>query len=153
MMTLLQWAARWNVPEAALKELIPNLPTMPANASTQNLLRVRASQEGGALWRNNSGALKDADGRMIRFGLGNDSSKLNAVWKSSDLIGITSVTWCGRTFGLFTAVEVKHPRWTKPESDRDRAQLAFMTTVRKLGGVATFATHPDHYNLLTEQVK
>ena len=44
------------------------------------------------LWRNNSGAFKDQTGRMVRFGLGNDSAKINKHMKSSDLIGFQTIT-------------------------------------------------------------
>lgn len=149
MHSLREWQIRWGVPDAAIAELIPSVTAVLDDASseqdTQARLRVKASQCGGALWRNNSGATQDDTGRWVRYGLGNDSKKLNESWKSSDLIGITPMTWQGHTFGVFTAVEVKHPGWKKPESDRDRAQLAFHMTVRRLGGIAGFVTHVDQY--------
>lgn len=150
MLSLRDWQLRWGIPDAAMLELIPALDAVETNATseadTQARLRVRASERGGALWRNNSGSLQDATGRWVRFGLGNDSKKRNDLWKSSDLIGITPVTWWGRTFGVFTACEVKHPGWTKPESDRDRAQLAFITTVQRLGGIAGFAASVEDFD-------
>lgn len=161
-MTLAAWADRWGIPAAALEELrtmfIPStIDGGTSEAATQARLRVVAPSIGAALWRNNNGACKDETGRMIRYGLGNDSKKINDVWKSSDLIGITPLTvrpeHMGRTLGIFTAVEVKRPDWQRPENDRDRAQMAFLTTVFQHGGIATFATHESHYVELIARVR
>lgn len=103
----------------------------------------------GPLWRNNSGALKDETGRLVRYGLGNDSAQINAVIKSSDLIGITPVTaylasaraWC--VLGVFTALEVKPSDWHQvPSDDRATAQAKFHAIVREAGGYAGFVTDP-----------
>jgi hypothetical protein len=115
--------------------------------AVQNALRMQmALFYGGALWRNNSGALPDKTGRIVRFGLGNDSAKLNAVWKSADLIGILPVTvtaeMVGQRLGLFVAVDAKDPSaWRGgPKSDRELAQENFFINVRQLGGIGGFAT-------------
>lgn len=112
-------------------------------SAVQSHIRDRAPYLGVGLWRNNNGACQDATGRMIRYGLGNDSVKLNKVWKSSDLIGILPVTiqpWhVGRVAGLFLAVEVKREDWTGHMGDHERAQAAFIQTVRDKGGVGYFA--------------
>lgn len=110
----------------------------PANGiseiAVQQQLRVHAPKVGAALWRNNNGACMDDKGRMIRYGLGNDSKKLNKKWKSSDLVGIAPG-------GQFLAVEVKEPGWyLTPGDKRAQAQLQFMKTVVALGGKAGFAT-------------
>ncbi len=95
--------------------------------------RVLASQLGLALWRNNSGACQDQSGRLVRFGLGNDSAALCKTWKSSDLIGVGA-------WGRFAAVELKPPGWRWRGTERELAQLAFHNNVRALGGLAGFAT-------------
>jgi hypothetical protein len=86
---------------------------------------------------------------MIRYGLGNDSSKLNKVWKSSDLIGILPVViqpcHVGRLAGLFLAVEVKETVWTGRMGEHERAQEAFLQTVRDKGGVGMFARSVDEF--------
>jgi len=100
----------------------------------------------GPLWRNNSGACTDKTGRLIRYGLGNDSAQLNAKIKSSDLIGITPVNayvegrgWC--VLGVFTAYEVKKPGWHQtPGDERASAQAKFHEIVRQAGGYAGFVT-------------
>jgi hypothetical protein len=102
----------------------------------------------GHLWRNQSGAFIDPDsGRMVRFGLANDSAQLNKRIKSSDFIGITPVTitpdMVGRTIGVFTAIETKDSDWRRIRSDaRAAAQDAYMDIVRQSGGIATFARGP-----------
>lgn len=103
----------------------------------------------GPVWRNNVGACEDATGRLIRYGLGNDSAQLNKVIKSSDLICITPVTafvqsfgWC--TLGVFTALECKRSDWhMTPGDQRAAAQLAFHDIVRANGGFAGFVTKPE----------
>jgi hypothetical protein len=155
-MTFQEWAAKWNIPAAALQDLRTLYVPPPAGAvstseaATGARLRVEAAKIGAALWRNNSGACKDETGRMIRYGLGNDSKKLNDAWKSSDYVGPTPIfikpRHVGLTMGIFTVAETKHPGWTKPENDRDRAQEAFMITVCQLGGLAMFVTHEDQYH-------
>lgn len=140
---LAAWAARHGVSHQALSELatiydadVP-VPAGASEAAVQAQLRLTAPSVGGTLWRNNQGACLDETGRMVRYGLGNDSKRINAVWKSSDLIGITR--------GVFTAVEVKAPGWSGPRNDRDRAQEAFLNDVNRRGGLGLFATSVEHY--------
>ncbi len=102
----------------------------------------------GPIWRNNSGACTDATGRLVRYGLGNDSAQINASVKSSDLIAITPVKitadLIGQTLGVFTALEIKSPGWTQRPSDaRALAQEKFHDIVRKAGGFAGFVTSPE----------
>ncbi|NTI22350.1 hypothetical protein G6M87_10825 [Rhizobium rhizogenes] len=171
-MSFEEWAIKWNVSAAALQDLRalyvpPPAEVSTSEAATQAQLRVTAPKLGSALWRNNQGACKeirdDADGvpvptgRMIRYGLGNDSKKLNNVWKSSDLIGVTPVVvqphHVGKTIGVFTAVEVKHPGWKLPENDRDRAQEAFLVSVCQHGGLGMFVTHESQYHGYVERIR
>ena len=95
--------------------------------------------------RNNSGACRDDKGRMIRYGLGNDSPRINEHFKSSDLIGIWPVMvtpdMVGRTLGVFFAVECKAPGWKlRPSDKRGQAQQKFGQWVQSHGGVFMFAT-------------
>ena len=156
------WAHRWGIPADAHAELIAIVTPHPSvvedagksEASVQQKMRVEAAAMGHALWRNNNGAAMSEDGRMLRFGLGNDSSKLSKVWKSSDLIGITRVqsTYVGQIFGVFTAQEVKRPGWRQVPSDkRAIAQAKFMANVRALGGIAGFAQSVDDYKRMIGQ--
>lgn len=102
----------------------------------------------GPNWRNNSGAFKDETGRVIRFGLGNESKKLNEKFKSSDVIGITPVLitpeMVGQVLGVFTALECKPEGWKQVPSDkRAIAQANFHDIVRKHGGFAGFVSDPN----------
>lgn len=145
------WAQRHGISAAAMWEL-QNLfnPSTPVNgdglseAHAQGAIRLAAPFNGSLLWRNNSGATKDETGRLVRYGLGNDSERINKQWKSSDLIGLTTVviqpSHIGQAFGIFTAIEVKAPGWKKPGNERERAQAAYLTIVNARGGIGRFAT-------------
>jgi len=114
---------------------------MQTETDVQNLCRMRAQELGAVLWRNNVGAMKDQRGIPVRFGLANDSARINEVFKSSDLIGIAPG-------GRLLAVECKDPEWRWTGTDHERAQHAFILDVRKRGGLAGFAWHPDHVSLI-----
>lgn len=147
------WAGKHNVNTIALTELMDLLdPTrrsvaIPSNgtseAAVQSKLRVRAAQLGAALWRNNNGACKDDTGRLVRYGLGHDSARISAEWKSSDLIGIMprqiEQHHIGQVWGVFAAVECKAPGWKKPGGEREAAQGRFGANVLALGGYFKFA--------------
>ena len=116
----------------------------------QQLIQIEGPLHHCLLLRNNSGACKDATGRVIRFGLGNVSRKHNEEIKSSDLIGITSIVvtqdMVGKTIGIFTAIEVKKEDWNPSANDkRERAQRRFIDWVIKLGGIAGFANSVDSF--------
>jgi len=113
----------------------------------------------GPLFRNNSGACFDDTGRLIRYGLGNDSAQLNATIKSSDLIGITPVTaWLASAnawvrLGVFTALEVKPSNWThKPNDERANAQAKFHAIVHEAGGFAGFVTDEKDIQSIIRQL-
>lgn len=81
------------------------------------------------LWRNNTGMLRDQQGRPVRFGL---------CPGSSDLIGYTTVEitpdMVGQRVAVFTAVEVKSATG-RPTPQ----QLAFLDHIRQAGGRAGIA--------------
>ena len=141
---LTEWASVWGVPRAALQDLIgrltisahPDCEAGRSEAAVQADIRLAAAKRGDlVLWRNNSGALTDDAGRLIRFGLGNDSAQANKRLKSADLIGIH------RGSGRFVSIEVKRPGWKHSDaSERDRAQAAWAATVVAMGGVALRVT-------------
>jgi len=152
--TLTQWAIRHGVSHQALTELrqMMGVDTGPVScsakagseAAVQQAIRLEASRLGMRLWRNNVGACKDSTGRMIRYGLANDSAAMNKAIKSSDLVGIRPVvitqSHVGTTIGQFTAREVKRPGWTYAGTEREMAQLAWIKLIVSLGGDAGFAT-------------
>ena len=140
--TLQAWAQAWRIPEPALADLrarlsVACLPThvvaQGSEAGAQQAVRLEAAALGIVLWRNNSGALQDAEGRWVRYGLCNDSKQLNERFKSADLIGV-------RPGGQFVAREVKAPGWRYTGTPREEAQLRWLELVRTLGGDARFAT-------------
>lgn len=142
-MNFSQWAAKWAhfAPAGMLDDLAQALADRPAptsevsggEAAVVAMVRLEAAQRGMLLWRNNNGAGFMKDGRFIRWGLANDSAALNAVCKSSDLIGI------GR-HGQFVARECKAPGWKFTGTPREIAQRAFINIVNSHGGDAAFVT-------------
>lgn len=120
-------------------------------AEVEALIRIEGPRYGCILMRNNSGAMKDVTGRVVRFGLGNESKNRSEVIKSSDEIGITTIVitqeMVGQKIGVFTAVEVKEPGWNpnKKLDRREQAQKNFIDFVRLKGGFAGFAWDLDSF--------
>ena len=163
MLVVDQWAQRWGIPAQAVAELKESLtyqaplgrdPRAVTEADVQALCQIEASKFNSFLMRNNNGAWTDHENnRTIRYGLGNDSKRINDKRKSSDLIGITSVIveqhHVGRVFGIFTAAEIKKPGWHQIPSDkRAEAQDTFHKFVRAYGGLAGFCRSTDDYRQL-----
>jgi len=156
MNNLHEWARRWNVPLECFRDLQTTLglytpPLDPADpaygkseAWAQSTVRLEASEKGIKLFRNNVGALQDKGGRLVRYGLGNDSAAMNDVLKSADLCGIRPVViqahHVGHTFGQFCCREIKAPGWQYTGADREPAQLAWANLINANGGDAAFAT-------------
>lgn len=153
-MNLNEWAIKWGIPFEAVEDLRREFGTINTDQITgedlkpeavvQNVIRLEASQKGARLWRNNTGVAMDENGdRTVRYGLCNDSKKINKVLKSSDLIGIRPVLitsdHVGQTIGQFVAREAKPEGWIYTGTDREKAQLKFLELVASLGGDATFA--------------
>lgn len=151
-MFLDDWAAAWGIHRGALRELLRIYGTLPAiNVDTENLseaanlniIRLEASVKGLRLFRNNVGATYTKDGSFLRYGLANESKKLNNEIKSADLIGIRPVIitydMVGKTIGQFVSREVKHAGWKYTGTDRERAQLRWAELITAFGGDACFA--------------
>jgi len=112
-----------------------------SEAAIQQQIRLALSRAGSVMHRNNVGAYRDDQGRVIRYGVGNPGG--------SDLIGWTPVLithdMVGGMLGVFTAVEVKAPRGKPTE-----AQLNFIRQVQLGGGIAGIArSTQDALALLT----
>ena len=146
------WAQAWGVPAAALADLRARYVTAceqplntddPSNSESrvQSEVRLAAPKQNMLLFRNNVGALLNADGRPVRYGLANDSKQLNERIKSADLIGVRRVLitpqHVGTVIGQFTSIECKWRGW-KPGEDakRERAQKEWATLVQSWGGHA-----------------
>lgn len=121
---------------------------MTSEAAAQADIREAAAWLGITLFRNNSGALKDDAGRLIRYGLGQDSAAVRKLYRSSDLIG-----W-HEPSGRFVSIEVKAPGWLRPSGERELAQERWIMAVRRAGGIAGFATSvEDLHRIVDECVK
>lgn len=150
-MNLQQWAERWGVPPQAFAELAACSIVEPdpdalvggkSEAFVQSLIRLEAARAVPPcfLWRNNIGAGKLSSGSFVRWGLANDSRKLNERLKSGDLIGIRSMVvtpaMVGHRFGQFVSRECKREEWKYSGSLEENAQLAWATLINSLGGDA-----------------
>jgi len=95
---------------------------MRSEGNILNDCMVALSRSGCVVWRNNTGALTDATGRLVRYGL---------CKGSADIIGIAPD-------GRFLAVECKTATGrVRPE------QVQFLDAVRKAGGLAGVARSAD----------
>jgi len=151
---LIDWARRWNLPPQAFAELrqltgaVTAVPAPPGQneAYSQSQVRLEAAAKGVRLWRNNVGALQDAQGRWVRYGLANDSKTLNEKLKSSDLIGWRPVAitqaHVGCVLAQFVSRECKAPGWKYAGTDRETAQETWLNLVLAEGGDAAFTTGP-----------
>jgi hypothetical protein len=92
------------------------------------------------------GACQDDRGRVIRYGLANESTRINSVIKSSDLIGITPRVINGQRVGVFTSIEVKHGDWKYTGTGREVAQKRWLDFVNVNGGIGFFANSDQVIN-------
>jgi len=108
------------------------MPVGSDELAVQNAIRLEHGSGPARLWRNNTGALKDATGRLVRYGL---------CPGSSDLIGlrtrIITEADLGHRFAQFVAIEVKDRGRATPE------QQAFIAMVQAAGGLAGIARSVD----------
>ena len=122
-----------------------------SEAEVQAETKLEYSQKiNGVLWRNNVGAFKSPNGAWVRYGLANDSKQMNAVLKSSDLIGWTPVVitpeMVGHTIAVFTSIEVKEEGYKpsgKKQIDHIAAQQKWCDGVTKAGGIAGIVDSSD----------
>lgn len=149
----MQWAAQWQVPLAAIRDLERRLGIAPELHQLPNPLTgtseaavsaeaVRQARDfyGAYLWRNNSGAYDASNPPSpgTRWGLGNDSKQVNEVMKTPDFVGIWPLPitpdLVGTTVGQFVGIEMKEHGWRFTGRGRERAQMNFGELVLKLGG-------------------
>jgi len=102
------------------------MASSPSEHEIQQRIRQACGRGVVRLWRNNTGALVDQQGRFLRFGL---------CKGSSDLIGLRSLEvtpeMVGQLIAQFVALEIKtHCGVVSPE------QRAFLQVVQELGGLA-----------------
>ena len=87
MYYLKDWQMRWQLPNQAMTELAQLMgmgdyqervgAEGEKEAVVQQKVRFEAAQQGIRMWRNNVGVLKDDRGIPIRYGLANESKKMN----------------------------------------------------------------------------
>lgn len=151
-MNLITWAIKWGVSPAALADLraelnldgVGTVEKGDSEGAAQAAVLLEGAQKGLRLWRNNVGALPDERGVPVRYGLANDSAKINKVIKSGDLIGIRPVfitqAHLGYTIGQFVSREMKAPGWKYTGTEHEQAQQRWALLIASLGGDAAFAT-------------
>ena len=114
---------------------------MPSEQTVQQEIRIACSTGNTRLFRNNTGTLKDANGRPVQFGL---------CKGSADLIGWTTRTittdMVGQQVAVFTSIEVKTATGRiKPE------QQQWLDAVQAAGGIAGVARSVEHAQALTAE--
>tara|TARA_R100000231_G_scaffold118882_1_gene89006 strand:+ start:1731 stop:2075 length:345 start_codon:yes stop_codon:yes gene_type:complete len=101
---------------------------MSNEAYVQNKIRLAVGVGEVRLFRNNTGALLDQSGRLVKFGL---------CKGSSDLIGFKTITitpdMVGSKVAVFSAIEVKDKGKTTVN------QRNFINVINKSGGLAGIA--------------
>lgn len=124
---------------------------MKSENEISQLVQMEAPKYNFNPFRNNSGALRDATGRVVRFGLGNTSKRINENFKSSDFIGPTTIIitpeMIGKKIAIFTAIETKEENWKFNFNDpHEVAQKNFIDFVNLKGGIAFFANGIDSFH-------
>lgn len=157
MTDYLEWAAKY--PQAAT-ELQLMLGALPWATNTENTgkseqwsqqqQRFKISHAGAYSYRNNVGATPakckacGAKQQPVRYGLANDSAKLNAKIKSSDLIlaipRVITPEMTGSTIAQFGSIEMKRPGWKYTGRAGEPQQQAWLTLIASIGGFARFST-------------
>ena len=158
MINLYTWAMKWGLPKLAIDDLRVQMGIDPSQnaadrmpltseAGVANHIRLRVAQQGGLLWRNNVGAMESADGRIVRYGLANESKAVNQKVKSSDFVGVIPIPitpdMVGFTIGQFIAIETKKPGWKFTGNPRELAQRKFLELVVSKGGRGYFTNGID----------
>lgn len=160
---LAAWAVRHNVSAAALQELHTLLSatdhapppadpdSLAGEARVQSIVRLEAAKAGVWLTRNNVGAFVDPEtGRLVRYGLANESKQQNERIKSADLIGfrkrVILPSDVGSTIAQFVSRECKAEGWRYTGTKREVAQAAWRDFINSNGGDAAFVSGPGSFN-------
>ena len=104
--------------------------------------KIGGPKKPSRLFRNNTGALYNNKGQLVKYGL---------FIGSSDRIGLTKIKitpdMVGREIGVFTALEMKHSHWNPPKSGKAKKhydeQKDFIDIIKRFKGIAGFVTDPD----------
>lgn len=144
-------AAAWELEQILTDSVTPlSSSAATSEARAQQDARLSVARQGALSFRNNVGATPSkckhcgAKQQPVRFGLANDSKKMNDVVKSSDLIlGIPRLITpqhVGTTVLQFGGLEIKRPGWPGVTTDHERAQAAWLALLESRGGYGRFAT-------------
>jgi len=157
MSIISEWADAWSIPDRIMDDLRARIQAATLNneattavseAGVSSRIRLAEAQAGNRIWRNNLGAAHTSDGRFIRYGLCNESSKINDKVKSSDYVGIYRrlilPSDVGSIIGQFYAIEVKESSWRYSGDEHEQAQLAFLELVNSLGGIGKFSNGSEY---------
>lgn len=129
-------------------------------AKTTKEVRLAASSLDMTLMRNNTGMLYNIEGTPVRYGLGNESARLNKEQKFGDLVGWTKVEitpeMVGKTVAVFTAIEVKPEgklketigRAMKRPDSREGIQMKTHNFILSNGGISWFATCAEDVEII-----
>lgn len=114
-------------------------------SAVQQRVRLAMAQAGGLPMRNNVGAAEDKSGRIIRYGLMNESVQQNRQHKSSDIVGPVPILiqphHVGRVMGVLSVFECKHSDWKWSAADeRAAAQWRFIQLMQSVGCIGGFVT-------------
>ena len=155
-MNIVAWATRHHVSLTAIHELMHEMgegfdSPQPAHidghseAAVSSRIQLEAASKGVLLFRNNVGAYQDESGRLVRYGLCNETKALNTHVKSHDFIGIRRVhimpCHLGHVIGQFVSREIKESGWKYNMHDAHQAaQAKFSNIIMSYGGDAAFAT-------------
>lgn len=171
-MNYAEWAARHPAAAAELHQMLDgSAVSHEANgkleAWAQQQVRLKVAQHfvetaAGPVhamgWRNNVGAIPakepcvcprcsfkfDLKRQPFRYGLANDSAKLNATIKSGDLIlaipRMILPQHVGQVIAQFGSIETKRPGWRYTGKGQEPGQMAWNSLITRLGGYATFST-------------
>jgi len=149
------WARDWQITPLAVLDLLQRLGcgfSTPqhdeiggkSEEAVQIEVRLEAAALGFPLWRNNVGAYMADNGQLVRYGLANDSKRMNERVKSHDLIAcrpkLITESMVGSIIGQFVSREVKEGGWVYTGQGREPAQKKFQDIVLSLGGDAKFTT-------------
>ena len=119
--------------------MLNNIIVLSNEAYVQNKIRLAVGHGKIRLFRNNTGALLDIKGRLVKFGL---------CKGSSDLIGFKTITitpdMVGKEVAIFSAIEVK---------DKGKAtveQKKFIDIIQNAGGIAGVAKNVNEAKKILE---
>lgn len=164
MSTIRQWGYDFSIPMHMLIELerrmglegtegVTNEPDKfgmtHSEAYAQSQVVLEAPKYQCLLTRNNKGALKDANGTLVRFGLFNESKARGARIRSWDLVGfrkrLITPQMVGTIIGQFVGREIKEPGWVFSGDEHETAQLKCTELALSYGCDVGFATGPGSF--------